>query len=73
MLAKAKRAYTGTSLRLKWEYKCNDCQEFFPMKNIQVNHLEPGGDLTNSEDLTEYINRLFCEERKAAGAMYRLS
>lgn len=34
------------------------------MKEVQIDHIENVGDLTNSKDLTEYIDRLFCEEDK---------
>ena len=57
----ARRKYEGTSKKQKWEYQCNKCKKWFPIKKISVDHIEPVGTLKCAEDLPGFINRLFVE------------
>lgn len=59
---KARRAYTGPNKKLKWEYRCNQCKNYFPATSIQIDHILPVGSLNKAEDLPGMIERLFCEE-----------
>lgn len=59
---KAKRAYKGTNKRQKFEYQCNQCKNWFPEKQINVDHIEPAGSLNCAADLPGFVERLFCEQ-----------
>ncbi len=60
----ARRAYTGTNKRQKFEYQCNECKFYFPEKLINVDHKIPAGSLNNAQDLPGFVERLFCEVDK---------
>ncbi len=59
---KAKRAYKGPNKRQKFEYQCNQCKNWFPEKQINVDHIEPAGSLNCAADLPGFVERLFCEQ-----------
>lgn len=59
---KAKRPYKGPNKRQKFEYQCNECKNWFPDKNINVDHIIPAGSLNCSADLAGFVDRLFCEQ-----------
>jgi len=59
---KARRNYTGPLKRLKYEYKCSVCLDYFPATQIQIDHILPVGSLNKAEDLPGVVERLFCEE-----------
>lgn len=58
---RAKRKYTGTNKRQKFEYQCNECKNWFPDKEIHVDHIVPAGQLNSFDDLPGFVQRLFCE------------
>ncbi len=58
---KARRAYKGPLKRQKFEYKCNVCNEWFPEKKINIDHIIPAGSLRCAQDLPGFVERLFCE------------
>lgn len=60
--AKARRAYTGPLKRQKYEYQCNSCKNWFPEKQINVDHIVGAGSLNCAEDLPGFVERLFCEQ-----------
>lgn len=58
-----KEAFRGRSIndatgRMCMKYECAKCEEVFPAKEVQVDHIEPIGVFTN---WTDCINRMFCE------------
>lgn len=55
-----KRAYSGPNPRQKFEYKCDGCGNYFPDKEVEVDHIEPVGSLLSFEDLPGFVERLFC-------------
>lgn len=57
----ARRPYSGPNKRQKFEYECNHCKQWFPEKQINVDHIIPAGTLTCSGDLPGFVERLFCE------------
>lgn len=57
----AKRAYKGPNKRQKFEYQCNQCKNWFPEKQINVDHIVPAGSLNCAQDLPGFVERLFCE------------
>ncbi len=58
---KAKRTYKGTNKRQKFEYQCATCKNWFPEKQINVDHIKPAGSLNCAQDLPGFVERLFCE------------
>lgn len=61
---KARRPYHGPNKRQKFEYQCNICKQYFPEKDVNVDHIDPVGTLTCANDLPGFIERLFCEVDK---------
>lgn len=59
---KSRRPYKGTNKRQKFEYQCNVCNNWFPEKNINIDHIIPAGSLRCADDLPGFVERLFCEE-----------
>ena len=59
---KAKRAYKGPNKRQKFEYQCKSCKNWFPEKQINVDHICPAGSLNSAQDLPGFVERLFCEQ-----------
>lgn len=57
----ARRKYNGPNKRQKWEYQCNEYKNWFPDKQINVDHIKPAGSLNSANDLPGFIERLFCE------------
>jgi 5-methylcytosine-specific restriction endonuclease McrA len=58
---KARRAYKGPNKRQKFEYQCNECNNWFPDKKVNVDHINPAGTLRSANDLPGFVERLFCE------------
>lgn len=59
---KARRPYRGINKRQKFEYQCNSCKNWFPEKTINVDHIIPAGSLNCAQDLSSFVEKLFCEE-----------
>lgn len=59
--ANAKRKYVGPNKRQKFEYQCNKCKDWFPDKEVAIDHIVEVGTLTCKEDLPDFVSRLFCE------------
>lgn len=57
---KARRKYTGENKRQKWEYLCSSCGNYFPEKEISVDHIKAVGTLKSAQDLPEFVENLFC-------------
>lgn len=57
----SRRAYKGTSKRQKFEYQCNQCKNWFPDKQVAVDHVHPVGTLKSADDLPFFVENLFCE------------
>jgi hypothetical protein len=57
----AKRPNESDNKRMKWEYRCCICEQWFPRKEVQVDHIEPCGSLKSYKDLETFAARLFCE------------
>lgn len=57
----SRRDYKGENKRQKYEYQCSECNNWFPDKHIEVDHIVPAGSLKSSDDLKGFVERLFCE------------
>lgn len=58
----ARRAVVGK--RHKWEIKCSKCKRWKQLKEIQVDHIEPVGELREYEHLSNFVRRLFVSKDK---------
>ena len=45
--------------RQKYEYQCAQCGNWFPQKEVSVDHIEPVGTLKAYSDLPGFVERLF--------------
>ena len=59
---KAKRKSQSDNKRLKFEYQCAECKEWFPGKEVQVDHKIPVGSLKCGDDLKGFMERLTEED-----------
>ena len=50
-----------TDKRVKWQYQCQDCQEWFKEKEGEYDHIVPCGPLTNEDHIQHFFFTLFCE------------
>lgn len=62
VLQKASRPYVGTDKRRKKEHQCAICEEWYPPKEVEVDHITPCGSLKDYDDLPRFVETLFCEE-----------
>lgn len=58
----ARRKNQSNNKRLKYEYQCNICKNWFPEKQVNVDHIVPAGSLKSFQDLPGFAERLFVEE-----------
>jgi len=58
----ARRKNQSSNKRMKWEYQCNICKQWFPDKEIQIDHIIPVGKLNCMEDIVPFIERLVVEK-----------
>lgn len=58
----ARRPYKGPNRRQKFEVQCAHCQEWFAMKEIARDHIEPVGSLKCLADLAPFLQRLTPED-----------
>ncbi len=57
----ARRDNQSENKRLKYEYQCVLCKNWFPEKLIEVDHIIPAGSLRSGDDLKTFVEKLFCE------------
>ncbi len=57
----ARRKSQSSNKKLKFEYQCNECKNWFPEKEIDVDHLVEAGTLRDFSDLPQFVKNLFCE------------
>ena len=50
--------------RMAKHYKCNRCQDEFPAKDVQVNHIIPVVPIEGFTSWDDTIKRMFCEKDK---------
>jgi O6-methylguanine-DNA--protein-cysteine methyltransferase len=61
-LENASRKYTGENKRIKKEYKCSVCGEYFQRKLVHIEHNIPCGSLRTFDDIVPFIQRLTTED-----------
>jgi 5-methylcytosine-specific restriction endonuclease McrA len=60
-LAACRRPSQSENKRLKFEHQCSQCLQWFPQKQVEVDHIVPAGSLRSFEDIPGFVQRLFCE------------
>lgn len=51
----------GAAGRHAYEYQCATCREWYPDKDVAVDHIRPAGSLKEYKDLPGFVERLLCE------------
>ena len=59
-LQKARKAVDKPLARHKYELQCACCEQWFPQKDVQVDHKVGAGSLKTYNDLPQFVERLFC-------------
>ena len=54
----ARRKYEGPTPRLKFEYPCAKCGQWFAEKETHVDHIVPAGRLASFDDVGPFSRRL---------------
>lgn len=54
-----------TNKRLKFEYQCAKCGNWFPRSGVEIDHIEPCGSLLSLTDLVEFVEKLTPENPDA--------
>lgn len=57
-LKKAGRPSQSSNKRLKNEYQCAECKQWFPRKEVQIDHKIPCGILNKYDDIVPFIKNL---------------
>ena len=60
-LNKASRPYKGPNKRLKKEFQCNHCKNWFKRADCEIDHIIECGSLRSYEDIVPFIQRLTAE------------
>ncbi len=58
---KARRKSQSSNKKLKWEYQCSQCTNWFKEAEISVDHTVECGSLNSFEDIPDFCRRLFVE------------
>lgn len=61
----ARRPNQSDNLRMKWEFQCAKCRQWFPDKQVQVDHIIPCGSLKHHNDIVTFLQRLTPESPEA--------
>jgi len=61
VLAACRRPSQSENKRLKFEHQCSQCLQWFPQKQVEVDHVIPVGRLLTYSDLPGFVERLLCE------------
>ena len=59
---KARRKNESENTRLKWEFQCKQCSDWFPDKQVEIDHIVPVGSLKCADDLAGFLERLTPED-----------
>ena len=57
-LEASSRPSESTNKRIKKEYQCNHCKQWFKRADVEIDHIEEAGSLNNYDDIVPFIQRL---------------
>lgn len=60
-LLAARRPSQSNNKKLKWEFLCKDCLQYFPQKSVEMHHEQEAGSLRCAADLPLFVEKLFSE------------
>jgi hypothetical protein len=60
-IKRASRKYVGENKRRKIEVQCAKCEGWFARDSVEVDHIIEAGSLRSFDDLSGFLERLFCE------------
>jgi 5-methylcytosine-specific restriction endonuclease McrA len=60
-LEKSSRPSQSINKRIKKEYKCKTCRNWFKRADVEIDHVIPCGSLNNYEDIVPFIKNLSSE------------
>lgn len=60
-LEKASRPSQSSNKRIKKEYQCAHCLNWFPRSSVEIDHLEGCGSLNSYDDIVPFLKRLTIE------------
>jgi len=60
----SRRPSQSANKRLKWEFQCASCGQWFKRDDMQADHIIPCGSLKSWADMAGFAERLFCEADK---------
>ena len=58
----ARRKSQSDNKRLKFEYRCALCNQWFARKDVEIDHIIPCGSLIHYEDIAEFVKKLTPED-----------
>lgn len=64
-LERASRPSQSSNKRIKKEYQCAKCKQWFPRKGVEIDHLEECGRLASYDDIVPFLKRLTKEDPDA--------
>lgn len=62
VMKQARRPYIGENKRMKWEYQCNTCKNWFPQKKVLRDHITPCGSCRSYQEVAQFVEKLLVEE-----------
>lgn len=60
-LEEGRRPSLSLNKKLKWEYSCEICEQWFPLKDIEIDHIVPCGGINGLDKVCGWIERAFVE------------
>ena len=60
-LERARRRSQSANKRLKWEFQCASCREWFPREDVAADHVVPCGSLKSYADVGPFLERMLPE------------
>lgn len=61
-LETSSRPSESTNKRIKKEYQCVKCKNWFKRADVEIDHIEEAGSLNNYDDIVPFIQRLTKED-----------
>lgn len=61
-LEKASRKNQSSNKKLKKEYQCKMCLQWWPRKSVEIDHIIECGSLRSYEDIAPFLQRLTTED-----------
>lgn len=60
-LKKSRRQYIGENKRMKWEYQCNICKQWYPQRQVLKDHIIPCGSCRSYQEVASFVKNLLVE------------